>query len=78
MIYLALEEANFVWREHEIKRFEQHWREGMDIVTMSKIFKRPQYEVAILVMDRHLKGTIKKRQHGIFSKDFLLGKKVGA
>jgi hypothetical protein len=78
MVYLALEEANFVWRDHEIRRFDELWREGKDIMTMAKIFKRPQFEVALLVMDRHLKGKIKKRKYGVFSEEFLMAKKVGA
>jgi hypothetical protein len=69
LVYIALEESNFIWREHEVKRFDKLWNDGNDIFTLAKIFKRPQYEIIIMIMDRHIQGEIHKRDYGLFAPD---------
>lgn len=68
--YIALEETNFLWTFEEVERFERLWDEGADIWFLSKVFKRTHVEMAILIMDRHLKGHIKMRAGGILGGNY--------
>jgi hypothetical protein len=65
MAYIALEEENFIWEDEEIEEFDRLWKNGADIWFLCKHFNRTQTQVAILIMDRHLKGAIKKRKYGL-------------
>lgn len=73
MKYTALEEINFFWEPEEIKRFEQLWEDGVDIIELSFMLNRSEVEVAILIMDRHIQGGIRGREFGVFG-----GKCVGS
>ncbi|USK72698.1 hypothetical protein [Peribacillus asahii] len=72
MKYTALEEIDFLWEPDEIKRFEQLWNDGVDIIELSIMLNRSEVEVAILIMDRHMQGGITEREFGVFG-----GKCVG-
>jgi 3-methyladenine DNA glycosylase Tag len=65
-IYIALENANFVWDEDEVKQFIWMWTDGNPIGKMAERFERPVYECGLLVMDLELKGKISPRKYGLF------------
>lgn len=65
-IYIALEEANFVWSKTEVSEFSRLWKQGKTIHELCKHFGRCQVEIALLILDRADKGYIKARENGIF------------
>lgn len=54
MIYIACENANFVWRPTDVKEFDRLWQEEnvQDIQVLASHFKRPAADVAFLIWDR--------------------------
>ncbi|WP_243523707.1 helix-turn-helix domain containing protein [Bacillus pseudomycoides] len=64
-IYIALEEANFIWDERDVIRFREMWEQGMDLVDMAKALRRHQAEVALLVIDQADKYMIENRSIGL-------------
>lgn len=66
MKYIALEETNFDWDYEEVEQFDYLWSKGYSIYQLTKIFKRTQIEIAIIVIDRNKKGFIKRRENGLF------------
>ncbi|PGX73879.1 helix-turn-helix domain containing protein [Bacillus thuringiensis] len=51
-IYIALEEANFIWDERDVIRFREMWSQDMNLPDMAKALRRHQAEVALLVIDQ--------------------------
>jgi hypothetical protein len=66
LIYIACEDLDFVWDEHDLIEFVNDWKSGKSIYELSSKFEREQDEVAILIMDLARKGMIHKRAGGIF------------
>lgn len=64
--YIALEDLNFDWSVKDIEKFDALWREGKPLQEIAKILKRPQDEIAVIILDRARKGKIAKRKFGIF------------
>lgn len=64
-IYIALEEANFIWDEREVIRFREMWSQGMSLPKMAKALRRHQAEVALLVIDQADKYMIENRSIGL-------------
>ncbi|MGG4560554.1 helix-turn-helix domain containing protein [Bacillus toyonensis] len=64
-IYIALEEANFIWDERDVIRFREMWKQGMSLPKMAKALRRHQAEVALLVIDQADKYLIEKRSIGL-------------
>ncbi|PFW87225.1 sugar ABC transporter substrate-binding protein [Bacillus pseudomycoides] len=50
-LYIALEEANFLWNEQDVIRFQEMWDRGINIVEIARKLKRHQIEVAVLILD---------------------------
>lgn len=65
-IYIALEDADFTWIPKEVGQFDDMWAEGVSLFDMAKVFKRTPLEVALLMMDREVRGKIKPRPNGIW------------
>ncbi|EJS13436.1 hypothetical protein IKS_03515 [Bacillus cereus VDM062] len=63
-IYIALEEANFIWDERDIIRFREMWKQNMSLLEMAKALRRHQSEVALLVIDQVDKYMIENRPIG--------------
>ncbi|MGQ8856309.1 MULTISPECIES: helix-turn-helix domain containing protein [Bacillus] len=63
-IYIALEEANFIWDERDIIRFREMWKQNMSLLEMAKALRRHQSEVALLVIDQADKYMIENRPIG--------------
>ncbi|MGE6344914.1 helix-turn-helix domain containing protein [Bacillus mycoides] len=64
-IYIALEEANFIWDERDIIRFREMWKQDMCLPEMAKALRRHQSEVALLVIDQADKYMIENRPIGL-------------
>ncbi|WP_144561608.1 helix-turn-helix domain containing protein [Bacillus mycoides] len=64
-IYIALEEANFIWDERDVIRFREMWDAGMSLPDMAKGLRRHQAEVALLVIDQADKYQIEHRPIGL-------------
>ncbi|MBJ8031551.1 MULTISPECIES: helix-turn-helix domain containing protein [Bacillus] len=64
-IYIALEEANFIWDERDIIRFRDMWKQNMSLPEMAKALRRHQSEVALLVIDQADKYMIENRPMGL-------------
>lgn len=39
-IYMALEEANFIWDERDVIRFREMWNQGMSLPEMAEALRR--------------------------------------
>lgn len=65
-IYIALEEVNMIWTPKEVGWFDDMWRSGSSLLFIAAKLKRKPLEVALLIMDRELKGKIKPRKRGIW------------
>ncbi|PFM49601.1 helix-turn-helix domain containing protein [Bacillus cereus] len=64
-IYIALEEANFIWDERDVIRFREMWKQGMSLPEMSEALRRHHAEVALLVIDQADKYLIENRPIGL-------------
>ncbi|HDR7447377.1 TPA: helix-turn-helix domain containing protein [Bacillus toyonensis] len=64
-IYIALEEANFIWDERDIIRFREMWKQDMSLPEMAKALRRHQSEVVLLVIDQADKYMIENRPIGL-------------
>lgn len=64
-IYIALEEANFIWDERDVIRFREMWNQGMSLPDMAESLRRHQAEVALLVIDQADKYLIENRPIGL-------------
>ncbi|MBK5447466.1 helix-turn-helix domain containing protein [Bacillus sp. TH22] len=64
-IYIALEEANFIWDKRDIIRFREMWKRDMSLPEMAKALRRHQSEVALLVIDQADKYMIENRPIGL-------------
>lgn len=58
MIYIACENANFVWKPNDVREFDRLWREEniRDIHVLAKRLRRPASDVAFLIWDRTQSG----------------------
>lgn len=66
ILYTALEDLNFHWDHDQVKEFKQMWKKGFSIQDMAEYFERPEEEIAVLIIDRAMKESIKPRQGGIW------------
>lgn len=66
LIYIACEDLDFVWDEHDLIEFINDWKSGKSIFQLADRFQREQDEIAILILDLARKGMIDKREGGIF------------
>ena len=68
-LYIALDELNFAWFQHEIDTVKDMWQQGDDIREIASKVDRLQEEVAILIMDLRMKDEIYVREKGVFGGD---------
>jgi hypothetical protein len=66
MVYVALEDMNFIWDARDVEQFDHMWREGLSLIDIARALDRDPDEVALLVMDRARKGRVQSRRGGIF------------
>lgn len=66
--YIACEDIEFKWNLHQVREFDKLWKRGVNngvspirlIIELAEHFNRPQEEIAILAIDRGLKGRLGK------------------
>ncbi|WP_017154157.1 hypothetical protein [Bacillus bingmayongensis] len=51
-IYVALEDANYIWDERDVIRFREMWSSGVPFVEICKKLRRHKTEVMLLLMDQ--------------------------
>lgn len=65
-LYIACEDIEFKWNLHQVREFDKLWKRGVKngvspirlIIELAEYFDRPQEEIAILAIDRGMKGRI--------------------
>jgi len=67
-IYVACEDLDFVWDEKDVKQFDRMWEEGLSLPDIARAFGRDENEVAILAIDRRMKGYIQAREGGVWGR----------
>ncbi len=63
---IILEDLDFRWHKKAIKDFREMWVAGISIVDMEHKLKRPQDEIALLILHEKRHGKIKDRPGGIY------------
>lgn len=67
-IYTALEDMDFHWDLKIVAEFERMWGEGMSVTEIAEVIGRDVNEVAVLALDRRIKGEIEARPGGVFGR----------
>ncbi|MEC0271904.1 hypothetical protein [Peribacillus frigoritolerans] len=59
-VYIMLEDEDidWYWKESEIIEFDRMFNEGATVLELSQHFCRPTVEIALLTIDRDLKGLL--------------------
>ncbi len=63
-MYIVGRNWDFGWNTRELKHFNKLWRSGVPILNIADALQRPDYEVALLVMDLAERGRIISRNRG--------------
>ena len=66
MMYIACEDMNFAWKEHQVVLFEEMWARGVPLTEIAKKLRRSVDETFLLALDRARAGAIQKREGGIY------------
>ncbi|MGG3572842.1 hypothetical protein ABES80_10205 [Bacillus gobiensis] len=66
MLYIALENADFAWREDQVKEIDRLWKEGTSLDVIAKLMGRSTRDVFILIYDRLDTGKLPSRKGSIF------------
>ncbi|MGG3625507.1 hypothetical protein ABES25_18370 [Bacillus gobiensis] len=66
MLYIALENADFAWREEQVKEVDKLWKDGAPLDTIAKLMGRSTRDVFILIYDRLDTGKLPGRKGSIF------------
>lgn len=61
-LYIACEDWNFAWTPQELAEFKRLWRQGVKLPELAEQLGRPDYEIALLVMDLAERGEIEERR----------------
>lgn len=62
-IMLEDEDVDWYWDESEVIEFDRMFNEGATVLELSQHFCRPTVEIALLTIDRDLKGMLGVCQH---------------
>lgn len=65
-MYIALENADFGWRDEQVEVVDQLWKDGAPIDEIAKLMSRPARDVFLLIFDRLESGRLKEREGSIF------------
>ena len=57
-VYIACADWNFAWLPEELAEFKRLWRQGVKLPELAEQLGRPDYEIALLVMDLAERGEI--------------------
>ncbi len=66
MAYIAMEEVNMIWDEKAVEIVKDLYRSGVALTAIAEVVKRPEDEVAILLMDLVRNRVIHARKSGLF------------
>lgn len=66
MAYIAMEEVNMIWDEKAVEIVKELYRSGLALTAIAESVKRPEDEVAILLMDLVMNRLIHSRKSGLF------------
>ncbi|MFC0525804.1 hypothetical protein ACFFGV_19685 [Pontibacillus salicampi] len=69
-LYFALENVDLDWKPHELHRFREYWEQGYSIQQISRMLKRPQKDIAAIILDQSLEDQISVRYGGIFGNEW--------
>ncbi|MEK5265585.1 hypothetical protein [Bacillus sp. FSL R7-0166] len=72
---IILEDFNFEWTIVGLKRFLDYWYEGRSLSEMAELFRRPEEEVLMLMIDFSKRGKIKERPNGVGANKLMYIKK---
>ncbi|OLP66047.1 hypothetical protein BACPU_11340 [Bacillus pumilus] len=72
---IILDHVNFEWTIVGLKRFLDYWYEGRSLREMSELFRRPEEEVLLLMIDFSKRLKIKERPNGVGANDPMYIKK---
>lgn len=61
-LYIACADWNFAWTPGEIEKVQQLRKKGAKVWEVAEAVGRPDYEVAILIMDLVEQGEVKPRR----------------
>lgn len=61
-VYIACADWNFAWLPEELNEFKRLWRQGVKLPELADRLRRPDYEIALLVMDMAERGEIEERR----------------
>lgn len=66
--YIVLENIRlkWVWKEEDVSKFEDLWREGYSILDIARFFKVKPIDILLLALDRAEQGYIRSRPGSIF------------
>ncbi|WP_342615046.1 hypothetical protein [Peribacillus frigoritolerans] len=62
-IMLEDEDVDWYWDDKEVIEFDRMFNEGATVLELSQHFCRPTVEIALLTIDRDLKGLLGVSQH---------------
>lgn len=62
-IMLEDEDVDWYWNESEVLEFDRMFNEGATVLELSQHFCRPTIEIALMTIDRDLKGLLGVDQH---------------
>ena len=62
---ILLEDLDFVWDEKDLRSLSEIWKEGIDIKSIAKYFKRDPDEILLALIHLARRGRIEKRKGGL-------------
>ncbi len=63
-MYIVGRNWDFGWNTGELREFNRLWLEGVPLTGIARALQRPDYEVAVLVIDLAERGRIISRNRG--------------
>lgn len=57
------EDVDWYWDESEVLEFDRMFNEGASLLELSQHFCRPTVEIALMTIDRDLKGLLGADRH---------------
>lgn len=65
-LYIACDQFDFDWTKWAVARFDEMWKDGLDLGEISEKMQRNEIEVFMLYLDRCYKGKIQPDMKRIF------------
>ncbi len=65
LFYIALEDSNFAFTETELDTVIELWKAGRPVWDIAEELRRPDTEIAVLIIDLAERGKVKHRAGGV-------------